>query len=273
MSAKISAEELSTAGDKYLGVSYGIMDCQAFVERCMADCGLKVDLAGSNAWYRKMSWKGSPEECRKKFGYIPVGAFLFIHAFDGGEEDRGYHDGLGNASHIGIKTGRGEGAIHSSQSRGCVCQSKFKDKTIRGGWNCIGLWKMIDYGDKINGLLGGPEDEAVNTMKRAIVRSENGLGVNLRAQKSTGSELLAKIPEGTTLDVLEEGERWCRVSWGGRTGYAMSEFLMILSEDPDASSPVNNNDGTGGAETVLLAIPKNAAYALQNALNSQLGLG
>ena len=36
---KISALEFSMAGDKYLGRSYEEMDCQAFVERCMADVG------------------------------------------------------------------------------------------------------------------------------------------------------------------------------------------------------------------------------------------
>ena len=154
---KIDAVSLSFAGDKYIGRSYKIMDCQAFIEQCMADCGLRMDLAGSNAWYRevkKNGWVGSPEECIKIFGSIPKGALLFIHAFDGGEEKRGYHDGLGNASHVGIVTHRNDGAIHSSSSRGCVATSVFKDKTIRnGGWNMVGLWNRIDYGKSINWIL------------------------------------------------------------------------------------------------------------------------
>ena len=34
------------------------MDCQKFVEKCMADVGLKMDLTGSNAWYREFMKKG-----------------------------------------------------------------------------------------------------------------------------------------------------------------------------------------------------------------------
>ena len=69
----ISAEEFSRAGAKYLGRSYDDMDCQEFYERCAADCGLVMDLKGSNAWYRKFrstGWVGSPEECKAKFGSV-----------------------------------------------------------------------------------------------------------------------------------------------------------------------------------------------------------
>ena len=76
--AKVSAADLSKAGSKYLGCSYSEMDCQKFVEKCMADVGLKKDLPGSNAWYRFVTWKGTTEECKRKFGKIPEGAFLFI---------------------------------------------------------------------------------------------------------------------------------------------------------------------------------------------------
>ena len=132
----IDAKDFAKTGQTYLGTPYSTMDCQAFVEACLRDCGLKVDLRGSNAWYRKMDWVGSPEECKRVFGSVPTGALLFIWADDGGEAARGYTDGKGNASHIGIVTHTGKGAIHSSSSRGCVAESEFHDKTIRnGGWN------------------------------------------------------------------------------------------------------------------------------------------
>ena len=54
------------------------MDCQKFVENCLAEVGIKKDLAGSNTWYRYITWTGTPEECKQKFGRIPPGAFLFI---------------------------------------------------------------------------------------------------------------------------------------------------------------------------------------------------
>ena len=148
----VDGEKLGNVGFQYLGVPYSQMDCQAFVEQCLRDCGMNKNLAGSNAWFREVMKNGAimtPEACVKQLGTVPKGAFLFIWANDGGEPAKYKPDGYGNASHIGICTGtRGEGAIHSSKSRGCVAESKFKNKTISGGWNRVGLWDQVvyDYG-------------------------------------------------------------------------------------------------------------------------------
>lgn len=149
----VSAQKVSLMGDKYIGRTYSQMDCQAFVEQCLADAGLNVNLTGSNAWYRTMTWVGTPEECRAKFGTIPVGAFLYILEQNGKEPDKYKADGLGNASHIGIYIGRESGAIHSSASRGGVYYSPFTGSTINGGWNRVGLWTELDYGETVNEML------------------------------------------------------------------------------------------------------------------------
>ena len=135
--SKYSAEEFSRAGDQFLGRNYEEMDCQEFVERCLECVGCLLDLKGSNAWFRKVQaegWTGSPEDCVREFGCVPKGAFLFIHAFDGGEERRGYHDGKGYASHIGIKTGRGKGAIHSQFRFRCMVQTESGTAEIDYSW-------------------------------------------------------------------------------------------------------------------------------------------
>ena len=249
--SKASAEKLAAAGFKYIGRSYKEMNCQDFVEKCLQGAGISVDLKGSNAWYRKIraeGWTGTPEECKARFGSVPKGAFLFILAHDGGEVKRGYHDGLGNAKHIGITTGQGEGAIHSSESRGGVFESAFRGKTIRGGgWNCVGLWSRLSYGEKIDSLLDGgdqQDDKGGETVETAVVWSANGGNVKLRAGKSPGSSsyrLYDEVPVGTSVEVLEHGDKWCKVSSGRRKGwYMMTEFLKFdgatvePGEDPEA---------------------------------------
>ena len=186
----IDGNKLGTVGFEKLGTPYRKMDCQAFIEWCLRQCGLKKDLAGSNAWYREVMKNGAvmtPEECVKQLGKVPAGAFLFIHAFDGGEEKRGYRDGLGNASHIGIATGKGEGAIHSSSSRGCVAESSFRGKSIRGGWNRVGLWNKVRYegcGEEGGAerhtcsevLRKGDRGEAVQEMQEALIERGYDLG-------------------------------------------------------------------------------------------------
>ena len=248
----IDAKEFAKAGQIYLGTPYSTMDCQTFVERCMADCGLKRDLKGSNAWYREMDWVGTPEECEKIFGSIPTGAMLFIWSDDGGEMARGYKDGKGNASHIGIVTHTGKGAIHSSSSRGCVAESEFHDKTIRnGGWNRIGLSHLFDYGSKINALLSGGKDEVIISMEYAQVVTENGFPVKLRPTKSTSKPWLTQIPNGTQLLITERDGMWAKTTYDGHEGWVMEAFLAF---DGAAVGSVSISLERGHAEALLAAL-------------------
>lgn len=166
----IDGKKLSEVGFRYIGTPYDEMDCQAFVERCLKDCGDYTNLSGSNAWYRevmKNGWVGTPEDCIRLQGEVPKGAFLFILSKVSDTTPQKYRDdGIGDANHIGIVTHKGEGAIHSSRKRGGVCQSEFHDKTIKnGGWNRVGLWNRVDYGlepvaddSQIPGEDGFPDD-------------------------------------------------------------------------------------------------------------------
>ncbi len=276
---KIDSVAFSFAGDKYLGVPYSEMDCQAFVERCMRDCGLNKDLAGSNAWYRevmKNGWVGSPEDCMKEFGTIPKGALLFILKHDGKEPDKYKKDGIGNASHIGFKTGRNDGAINSSSSRGCVATSKFQDKTIpNGGWNRVGLYKAFTYGKSVDWILehgsdnpdhGGGDDVHM----KAIVVAENGGTVKLRQKPSTSCSMYWDIPVGTEVEVVDKRDDWSKVITGGLTGWMMSEFLQF--EDPVVPDPGQDDDDDpddepGEAITITLSYADCAnAYPLLRAL-------
>ena len=265
---KPSAIDFSLAGDKYLGRSYEEMDCQAFVEKCMADVGYRRDLGGSNSWYRdcmKNGWTGTPEESMKQFGSVPKGALLFILEPVGPKTLAKFrNDGIGDVTHMGIVTGRNDGAIHSSSSRGCVATSKFKGKTIpSGGWNRIGLLSVFDYGNTVNwvmehiGLGGtsvqGTAEQRDEPTMNVIIHSENGGPVKLRQSsdpKRSGYSIWEEIPSGTGAEVLQSGENWSRIRVGNRTGWMMSRFLVAddgdvpaepeLAEEPAEKEPVND---------------------------------
>ena len=248
----VDGEKLGSAGFKYLGVPYSQMDCQAFVEQCLRDCGLDKNLAGSNAWFREVNKNGvimTPEECVKELGTVPKGAFLFILEHDGGEPEKYKPDGLGNASHIGLVTGKGKGAIHSSASRGCVAESEFHNKTIKnGGWNRVGLWDQViyDYGpgpspdpDPDPGPSPEPEPQY------AEVWSANGKPVNTRKKPSTNADQAGpgKLPVGTVVEILkketkQDGE-WDYIRYTDDRGvtwkcWMKDEFLVpMITPDPD----------------------------------------
>ena len=130
----------------YVGTAYSKLDCQGFVEQVLKDLGVRkpdgtpYNWKGSNSmWRNHVTWKGSIADCKNKFGEIPVGAFLFLLKYDGGEEKRGYHDGLGNASHVGLYTGTSPlPCMDSQKSRGV-------DYCKLSVFTHVALMDMIDY--------------------------------------------------------------------------------------------------------------------------------
>ena len=97
-----------------------------------------------------------------------------------------------------------------------------------GNWRWGGELKYVNY------------EEGVKPMEpiyQATVHADNDYPVKMRAQASTKADVLAKIPQGTVVDVLgivgsDEGD-WGFILYGDQTGYMMTKFLL----------PVNNEAG------------------------------
>jgi uncharacterized protein YraI len=51
--------------------------------------------------------------------------------------------------------------------------------------------------------------------------------LNMRAARGTGSAVIAVIPQGAQVDVLGRcASGWCRVGYGGRTGFVSARYLQ-----------------------------------------------
>jgi len=155
------------------GMSLTGMDCQGMVEWLLMQAGIpkaECNLAGSNAHYRACVWVGTPEECKKLFGEIPAGAALFILEQDGNEPDKYKADGIGNASHMGLWTGKT--SMAASASKGKVIESNFKGKTINGGWNRVGLLPWVDYGLPLTAEQAAPADALASESTTAMTDAD-----------------------------------------------------------------------------------------------------
>lgn len=256
----IDGKQLGAVGFRKLGTPYSEMDCQAFVEWCLKQCGLDKNLAGSNAWFREVRSHGevmTPEECVRELGTVPPGAFLFIVEHDGGEPAKYKPDGLGNASHIGIVTGKGEGAIHSSASRGCVAESKFQNRTISGGWNMVGLYDQVVFDFTVGGGMdpGGDPEPApapaptpAPVKEYATVWSENDLPVNTRKGpgRNYTQSMAGKIPVGETVEILKRttnnGEEWCQIRVQDKHGATWTCWMMGKFLAADAGPVMDPED-------------------------------
>lgn len=61
------------------------------------------------------------------------------------------------------------------------------------------------------------------SQKTVYVTADNGL--NMREQPDKNAKVLAVIPFGTKLDVLEEQDGWYKVEYNGKTGWVAKDFV------------------------------------------------
>lgn len=155
------ARQALTGG--YIGIPYNQLDCQAFVEKVLYDAGIRKEdgnpynWRGSNSmWRHYVKWKGTIQECMDTYGEIPLGSFLFIVKFDGGEKDRGYHDDQGNATHVGLYVSEDSPQAMDSQPTGGVQRRKLSV------FNRVALMSMINYSDM------DPSPDPVNPYDQAL---------------------------------------------------------------------------------------------------------
>lgn len=78
------------------------------------------------------------------------------------------------------------------------------------------------------------KDNDKPTGKYVKITSEGGL--NLRREASTSSEVLAIIPTGTYVDLLQTNGSWLKVKYNGKAGYISSQFGTITDKKEEAST-------------------------------------
>lgn len=169
------AEQAVSGG--YVGIPYSTLDCQGFVEEVLKDLGVRKENGtpynwrGSNSmWRNYITWRGTVKECKDKFGEIPLGAFMFLVKYDGGEKEKGYHDNLGNASHVGLYTGTSPKPCMDSQGNRGV------DYCSLGVFTHVGLMSMIDYyNEPIPPIIDMTPLEAVQLIRDDICTDEQYL--------------------------------------------------------------------------------------------------
>ena len=73
-----------------------------------------------------------------------------------------------------------------------------------------------------------------NTM---YVRTNTGVGLNLRTGPSMDAAIITSFQPGTAVTVLKRGRGWHYVSVGGEKGYMGSQYLVSRKRNEDVSKP------------------------------------
>ena len=98
-----------------------------------------------------------------------------------------------------------------------------------GDWTHISSGSVTGYIKSEYLLFGEEAEQAIQAKyKREFVVTCNIL--NLRADAGTEFDILGKLQNGMTGEVLSESEEWAKVKINGTVGYVSKEFIRITSE-------------------------------------------
>ena len=99
---------------------------------------------------------------------------------------------------------------------------------------------QADYGLPVTGTANDEtllllQQMVTNMDTLARVETPQGGTLTLREERSTGSRALELIPNYTILSILQRSSTWCKVYYGGQTGYVLTKYLNFSY---DSSAPV-----------------------------------
>ena len=96
----------------------------------------------------------------------------------------------------------------------------------------------------MDGTPGTP-DEPVSDAKAAVVVLSNPLdSLNLRREANTSSAILAQMPHGTQVTLLEFGTAWSRVQYGTLSGYVKNEYLSVEGDGVEETPSIGHGKGS-----------------------------
>lgn len=179
------------------------LQCQPGSGNAGAGCG-----AAANYYKQKKRWRETPE----------IGDQIF------------FTDGT-NMTHTGIVEQVVAGRVFTIEgnSEGGVREHRYD----------IGISRIAGYGHPDWSLVPEEEDKKgdEDMMKSAIVvlpAGARGTTVHMRAQKSTSSTSLIKVPVGSQITVTQDEGEWCRIMYAGLAGWMMSNYIEY-ADQPDES--------------------------------------
>jgi len=244
----IKATDLAKAFEQILGWPYvspgtndqnGI-DCSGAFVRAYRMHGLSIT-HGSNTIFRKHC--SETGRINGDASRLAIGMAVFKHRADGNEPDKFRGDGNGNLYHIGLVT-----AIAPLRIVHATPPAAKADATL-GQWSHYGRLTDILYEESNNKspITGGESNMTTDT---AMVWAADGNPVKLRPTPSTDKPYLAKVPCGATVTVFGQAAGWSQVSYQGKRGYMLTEFL-VMGESAANSGPVESVINMGNGMNVL----------------------
>lgn len=98
----------------------------------------------------------------------------------------------------------------------------------------------------------------------------NSQNLNMRSGPGTNYSVIASIPKGTHVEMIEYGSSWSKIRYGGKEGYVSTSYLAkVQSNSNGGTYRVNTNSlslnlrsGPGSNYSVIDSMPKNSLVTM-----------
>lgn len=138
-----------------------------------------------------------------------------------------YNGDLTDYYHIGLVDEDKNYVLNAKGKTQGFCRDRLTDDN---GWDFVAYIKNVDYGKEED--MGNTElfgDQAVVILPAG----SNGSTVNMRENHSTSSGIIAKVPVGSEITVVEDQGQWCKIQYNGKTGWMMSNYIEYKYQDDE----------------------------------------
>ena len=186
-----------------------VTDCSGLFHYWFARHGGKIAHGSNSIWDSYCTRRGELRSGTRTDGY-PILPGTAVFTSSGARHN-----------HIGLYAGEGT-VIEAQGAQAGVCTSRITNKK----WTHWGLLRGIEYTED-----GGDREEKRMTARVVLPAGRSGSTVNMREQPNTGSGIIKKIPVGADVELYEDKGQWCRIGYGGQTGYMMSDYLEYGQQD------------------------------------------
>ena len=85
-------------------------------------------------------------------------------------------------------------------------------------------WHQVEVDGQEGFMMARYLNTAMNS-QTATVRTNSGIGLNLREQPDMDGAILTSVKNGSEIVVLQKGKEWSRVQAGGQEGFMATRFL------------------------------------------------
>lgn len=127
--------------------------------------------------------------------------------------------------HVGLVDTDPRYVLNAKGTNSGFCRDELSRKN---GWDCVAFLKYVDYG----------EEEKTMMATVVLPSGASGNSVNLREGPSLGQDIIARVPVGASVEVIQDKGQWCEIGYSGKVGWMMSNYLEYTGQAGESGGDV-----------------------------------